>query len=211
MTRNKLSVKHLILLAIIVVFHAVGLVGLSSGSRDYFLALSPLNLAISISCLVLSMCFSARLAVDLVLVGIVGFAVEWIGVHTGVLFGDYTYGENLGWKWLDIPLMISINWIMLSFSSIACVVHLKVPDGIKALLSALLMTGLDVLIEPVAVQSGFWSWNNGTIPFYNYVCWFLISFPVHYYLVKRKTPQQNPVSIGLFLVLVVFFGILNCS
>ena len=209
MTRNNLLSKHSILLAIIVIFHTVGLVGLYSGSRDYFLELSPLNLLISISCLVLSLGFSTRLAFDMLLVGIVGFSVEWIGVHTGWLFGDYSYGENLGWKWLEISLIISVNWIMLSFSAIACILHLKIPDALKALLSALLMTVLDVLIEPVAIQSDFWSWNSGEIPFYNYVCWFLISFPVHYYLIKRKTPEQNKVTVGLFVVLVVFFGILN--
>lgn len=208
MSRNK-SVKYLVLTGIIVIFHTVGLFGLFSGSRDYFLSLSPMNLLISLGCLVLSMRFSAKLAMDMALVGIVGFTVEWIGVHTGYLFGDYAYGENLGWKWLDIPLIISINWIMLSFASIAWVLHLTVPDWLKALLSALLMTGLDVLIEPVAIQSDFWSWNGGTIPIFNYVCWFLVSFPVHYYLIRRKTAQQNPVGIGLFLVLIVFFGILN--
>ncbi|HLP56698.1 MAG TPA: carotenoid biosynthesis protein [Fluviicola sp.] len=208
MSRNK-SVKYLVLTGIIVIFHTVGLFGLFSGSRDYFLSLSPMNLLISLGCLLLSMRFSAKLAMDMALVGIVGFTVEWIGVHTGYLFGDYAYGETLGWKWLDIPLIISINWIMLSFASIACVLHLTVPDWLKALLSALLMTGLDVLIEPVAIQSDFWSWNGGTIPIFNYVCWFLVSFPVHYYLIRRKTAQQNPVGIGLFLVLIVFFGILN--
>ena len=208
MSRNK-SVKYLVLTGIIVIFHTVGLFGLFSGSRDYFLSLSPMNLLISLGCLVLSMRFSAKLAMDMALVGILGFTVEWIGVHTGYLFGDYAYGENLGWKWLDIPLIISINWIMLSFASIACVLHLTVPDWLKALLSALLMTGLDVLIEPVAIQSDFWSWNGGTIPIFNYVCWFLVSIPVHYYLIRRKTAQQNPVGIGLFLVLIVFFGILN--
>jgi putative membrane protein len=71
------------------------------------------------------------------------------------------------------------------------------------------MTGLDFLIEPVAVSSDFWSWENGAIPLFNYVCWFLIALPLHFYLIKRKTPEQNPVSIGLFLVLIVFFGVLN--
>jgi bisanhydrobacterioruberin hydratase len=209
MTRNKLLNKQTILLVVIVIFHSVGLVGLSSGSRDYFLSLSPLNLLISIACLLLSMRFSTKLVLDVLLVGIIGFGVEWIGVHTGWLFGNYSYGENLGWKWSDIPLMISVNWIMLSFSAVACIQHLKISDALKAILSALLMTGLDVLIEPVAIRSDFWSWHNGIIPFYNYVCWFLISLPIHYYLLKRKTTKQNTVSVGLFIVLVVFFGILN--
>ena len=209
MTQNKLLNKQTVLLAVIIIFHSVGLVGLSSESRDFFLSLSPLNLLISITCLLLSMPFSVKLSLDLLLVGIIGFGVEWIGVHTGWLFGNYSYGENLGWKLSYIPLMISVNWIMLSFSAVACIQHLKVPDALKAVLSALLMTGLDVLIEPVAIQSDFWSWHNGAIPFYNYVCWFLISLPIHYYLLKRKTTKQNSVSVGLFIVLVVFFGILN--
>lgn len=198
-----------ILLTIIVIFHTVGIFGLLSDDRAYFLSLSPLNLGLSMACLLLAHKLSFKLLADVVLVGTIGFAAEWVGVHTGWLFGDYAYGANLGTKLFDIPLMIAVNWAMLSFAAVACVIRLKVPALVKAILSALLMTLLDFLIEPVAIKSDFWSWHTGEIPFYNYVCWFLVAFPLHFYLIRRKTPEQNRVSVGLFGVLVVFFTILN--
>lgn len=202
--------KQWVLLAIIVIFHTVGFVGLQSTSREYFLSLSPLNLLLSFSCLVLSFQhFTRRLFLAILVVGVVGFSAEYIGVHTQLLFGDYQYGKNLGFKLVEIPLVIAVNWAMLSFSALAIVFFLRVPLVVKALLSAALMTFLDVLIEPVAITSDFWSWANGIIPMYNYVCWFVLSFFLHFWLLKRGVVEQNTVGIGLYVVLVLFFGLLN--
>ena len=202
--------KQWVLLAIIVIFHTVGFVGLQSTSREYFLSLSPLNLLLSFSCLVLSFQhFTRRLFLAILVVGVVGFSAEYIGVHTQLLFGDYQYGKNLGFKLVEIPLVIAVNWAMLSFSALAIVFFLRVPLVVKALLSAALMTFLDVLIEPVAITSDFWSWADGIIPMYNYVCWFVLSFVLHFWLLKRGVVEQNTVGIGLYVVLVLFFGLLN--
>lgn len=202
--------KQWILLAIIVIFHTVGFLGLQSASRAYFLSLSPLNLVLSFTCLLLSYSrLTNRLLLAILVVGLVGFAAEFIGVHTQLLFGEYHYGNNLGFKLAGIPLLIAINWVMLSFSAIAIVVSLRTSVLVKALLSATLMTLLDFFIEPVAINSDFWSWANGIIPMYNYVCWFVLSFILHYWLIKRGVVEQNTVGIGLYVVLVLFFGLLN--
>jgi putative membrane protein len=202
--------KQWVLLAIIVIFHTVGFVGLQSTKREYFLSLSPLNLLLSFSCLVLSFeHFTRRLFLAILVVGVVGFLAEYIGVHTQLLFGDYHYGKNLGFKLVEIPLVIAVNWAMLSFSALAIVFSIRVPLVVKALLSAGLMTFLDVLIEPVAITSDFWSWADGIIPMYNYVCWFVLSFILHFWLLKRGVVEQNTVGIGLYVILVLFFGLLN--
>lgn len=169
-----------------------------------------MNLVLSVACVILSLQQrSSKLYIDFALVFLVGLTVEWIGVHTGLLFGNYQYGANLGWKIAEVPVIIGANWVMLSLASTAIVTRLKIPSVIKALISSALMTGLDVLIEPVAVKSDYWSWENGIIPMYNYVCWFVISFFVHWWLFYRKSSEQNKVTIGLFICLTVFFGILN--
>lgn len=209
MNRILTTYRQPLLLAVIVIFHTVGIVGMYSEQRTYFLSLSPLNLLLSVICLILSFRISTGLLLDLLVVATVGFAAEWIGVHTGYLFGNYAYGSNLGWRWLDIPLIIGVNWVMLSGAAVACVAHVRVPQVVRALLSALLMTALDVLIEPVAVKSDYWHWEGGIIPLYNYISWFMIAFPLHLFLIRRKRVEQNAVSVGLFLVLIVFFSILN--
>ncbi len=202
--------KNRLLFAIILIFYTVGIVGLMSSQRHSFLVLSPFNLLLSAVCLWLSYKQTSwKRAFDFLLLGAVGFFAEFIGVHTGVLFGDYEYGANLGAKMWDIPLIIAVNWAMLSFVCCSLFVRFSISPIWKAILSASTMTLLDVLIEPVAVSSDFWSWQNGEIPFWNYCCWWIIGFPLHLYLFKRKTVEQNIVSVGLFAVLVVFFALLN--
>jgi putative membrane protein len=202
--------KQYLLLAIIVIFHTVGFFGLQSASRAYFLSLSPLNLVLSFTCLLLSYSrLTYRLLLAILVVGIAGFTAEFIGVHTQLLFGEYHYGNNLGYKLAGIPLLIAVNWVMLSFSAIAIVISLQTSVLVKALLSATLMTLLDLFIEPVAINSDFWSWADGIIPIYNYVCWFVLSFILHFWLLKREVVEQNTVGIGLYVVLVLFFGLLN--
>jgi putative membrane protein len=43
-----------------------------------------------------------------------GYLLEMFGVKTGRIFGEYIYGNNLGYKWNDVPLIIGLNWLMLS-------------------------------------------------------------------------------------------------
>lgn len=204
--------KQLIYLLILLIFYTVGTVGILIGNKAEFLPLSPLNLLLSFVILLFSYKKkSIKLFVSIGLVGAVGFTAELIGVHTGYLFGDYFYGKNLGYKVFDVPLIIAVNWAMLSIVSISLFQKLPIPKIAIALLSASLMTALDFLIEPVAMKSDFWMWSNGTIPVFNYVCWFLIAFPLHYFLLKRNVIEQNQVSIGLLVILFLFFGILNLN
>lgn len=202
--------KHQVILSVLILFHTVGVIGLLSQNRPFFLALSPYNLLLSVTCLFVSYSsFSQKMLIGCLIVGIAGFFVEWIGVHTGYLFGNYTYGENLGMKVAGVPILIAVNWIMLSLCTTSIVVRMKFSVYFQAFVSALFMTLLDVFIEPVAVKSDFWHWENGMIPVSNYVCWFVISYIMHLGLLKWKTIEQNRVTIGLYVLLLAFFGILN--
>jgi putative membrane protein len=200
-----------ILIAILIIFHTVGLVGLSMPAyREQFLELSFMNLMLSFVVLIASRKEQMnRFLLFLGICFITGMAVEWIGIHTGLLFGDYQYGSNLGVKLAGVPLIIGVNWGVLSVS--ACTIselfRLKVIPS--AILSAALMTGLDFLIEPVAIVSDYWTWNSSEIPFFNYLCWFLIAIPLHYVYFRWKLVEKNKVAIALFIILALFFIILN--
>ncbi len=199
-----------LLLFILIVFYSVGLVGALSNNANNFLSLTPLNLLLSFVCLLFSLKnLNSKKLLLLSLIGFSGFFIELIGVHTGLLFGKYTYGENLGVKLFEVPLMISVNWILVCFTSSVLFCTLKTSIYIKSFLSALTMTLLDFLTEPVAIRSDFWSWNHGEIPIYNYVCWFSFGFLFCYFLFKFNLVEQNRVSVGLFICMFLFFGILN--
>ena len=89
--------KHQIATAIAVFFHAVGMVGLLYYDQGFFIQATPFNLLLSFALLLwtwedknISFFFAACF--------LTGFAAEVIGVNTGMLFGDYRYGDVLGYK-----------------------------------------------------------------------------------------------------------------
>ena len=162
------------------------------------------------------------------LVVIVGFAVEVIGVNTGLLFGDYNYGNILGIKFKQVPLIIAVNWFIVIYCSgisIATLLHKIIkplastataaepPPALKAISvisdGATLAVIFDWLIEPVAVKLGFWKWENNEVPVYNYICWFVISLLLM--TVFRFSPfeKRNKFAINLLLIQVMFFLILR--
>ncbi len=205
-----LTKRQNILLLILIVFYSVGVIGLHTNLRGSFLRLTPFNLLLSFGCLYLSFKdLSFKKHLDFLLIALAGYAIEWIGIHTSYLFGNYHYGSVLGFKFGDVPLIIGLNWVLLTFSASALVNKWKIPLVLKAIIAGALMTALDWLMEPVAVKSGFWWWENGTIPVYNYICWMLFSTLFSYWILERKTVETNKVSVGLFVIIALFFAILN--
>ena len=201
-----------LLILLLFIFYTVGTVGiLLPETREQFLSLSFFNLILSFSILLLGRKeHSLQTYVFIVCCFMTGMTVEWIGIHTGWLFGNYYYGENLGFKWLGVPLVIGINWSMLVFTSGSFFAQTSWKPWLKALASAGLMTGLDVLMEPVAMKSDFWHWSNNTIPIFNYTCWFFISWALLWIGFYFNRIETNKVSKALFILLAVFFTLLNC-
>ncbi|MGB0932775.1 MAG: carotenoid biosynthesis protein [Lishizhenia sp.] len=205
-----LKYKDLILISVLIIFHTVGVFGIKSDSRDYFLGLSFMNLMLSFIVLLIAReKHHLKFYLALFSVFSIGIFVEWIGIHTGYLFGNYAYGANLGVKLDGVPLIIGVNWAVLTICSCRlAVVVVKENLFLKSLVSAGLMTALDFLIEPVAIVSDYWTWS-GDIPAYNYLCWFIISFVIHIAWFKLKLTEKNKVPLALYSILVIFFVVLN--
>jgi len=195
-----------VLQATLIIFYSVGLCGaiLAEHPLD-FLRLTPLNLLLSFAVLLYANRSNLQKIWALILIIPVGYAIEFVGVHTGVLFGSYTYGANLGFKLAGIPPIIGINWAMLVAACFAVVSRLITHKLIQALLVSLLMTLMDVFIEPVAIQADFWSWHNGIIPLYNYVCWFILAFVIALIYGRKVDDHANKIDLTLFFCLMVFF------
>ncbi len=202
--------KGSILILVIVIFYTVGTVGMMLPDyREQFLDLSFFNLLLSFTIVLLGR--NKRLQhfiLFLFLCFLTGMLAEWIGTKTGLLFGNYSYGENLGPKISGVPLVIGINWGILVVASASVVMRLKLNFWWSVVASALLMTLFDVLMEPVAIKSDYWTWV-GDIPLYNYVCWFAVSLPLHYIYFRSGLAESNKVLDALFLVMSIFFIILN--
>lgn len=201
--------KSLVLILVLVIFYLIGIVGLTSSFREDFLPLSFMNLVISFTVLLLALKNQSLRFYVFVFTGFsIGMIAEWIGVHTGLLFGNYVYGNNLGPLWYGVPIIIGINWVMLTIISGSIAERLKIHWFFKAVIATFLMLILDFLIEPIAVLSDYWTWS-GEIPFSNFVGWFLIAFVIQLVYFSQKLGEQNKVATVLYFLQFVFFLILN--
>lgn len=194
----------------IVLVHLVGALGMFSPFKDLLLSMTPLVLLLD---LILLLAFhkdwNKTSMIAMLGCGALGFALEVVGVHTGVLFGEYTYGPVLGLKLFNVPLIIGINWLLLIYVTGTIAGSLVSKTWKKVFIASFLMVMIDLLIEPVAIQYDYWSWSGGTIPTQNFVAWFLISAVMLTAFYKLKVRLDNRIAFALYLVLVSFFGILN--
>jgi len=196
---------------ILFIFYTVGIVGISIHDlRSLTVSLTPMNLLLTMFLLLWGNGkLNVKVISAVIVAFILGFLVEVVGVHTGVLFGSYKYGEPVGLKLFDVPLMIGVNWFLLSFSSLGLVGQLFKNRYLKVFLSSLLMVALDVLIEPIAVELDFWSWENSNIPIQNFVMWFIAAIVINYFVDNLYSGINFKVSAYVFLAQVYFFGVLN--
>ena len=204
-------IQNKYLIAILIIFHMVGLVGIMLPNfKDLILSLSFLNLLLAFVVILLGEDESKPILMKFLLIAfVIGLTVELIGVHTGLLFGDYKYGFNLGPKLWDVPLVIGINWGVLTVTAASVTHSLKLPHTLKIILNAIILVIFDFVMEPVAMKSDFWSWNNNSIPFFNYVCWFFIAVILQLIYFAMRKPNSNKVFNALFFIQFIFFIILN--
>ena len=184
-----------------------GMIGIWLGQGDWFLPKTPFNLLLGASLLYWN--FPAKngrrsLAVW-TLIYLLGMAVEILGVNTGLLFGEYYYGENLGPKLLGVPLLIGINWVVLIFLTATICKRFIKNKWLSCICAALLMVALDFFIEPVAPIFDFWHWNSGEAPLRNFTDWFFVSLVLQLLAQKDLYDTKHPLPLHYFASQAVFF------
>jgi len=116
MERSKRATQ--IALAVLIIFHIVGLVGFSlPATQPLFQRLVPFNLLLSIGILgYFHQIWNRKFGIFCLLIFLAGYSVEVAGVNTGLIFGEYAYDFALGPKLWSTPPMIGVNWLMLVYS-----------------------------------------------------------------------------------------------
>ena len=139
---------------------------------------------------------------------VIGFVAEVIGVKTGVVFGNYYYGNALGYKVLAVPLVISLNWGLLINIGVLVATYLSKKPLLIATLAAFIITGVDLVIEQVASQMDYWHFSNGIAGIQNYIGWFIISFFTSWLLQKHLVKVDKKIALVFLLLQLFFFGLI---
>ena len=200
----------IISIGIIWLFHICGMIGISYGNKEFFLAFTPINLFISFVLLFINQVQLEKSELNAALIiFFIGMISEILGVNYGLIFGDYVYLDNLGFKVLGVPVLIGVNWIILTFITGSMSSYIIKNKHKAAITGAILMILLDLIIEPVAPLLGFWIFDLPTVPLQNYIGWFVIGLTTQFIYHFNIESKEYSFSINLLLVNAVFFAFLN--
>ena len=197
-------------IGVVIILHAVGIAGLATPWASLFQALSPVVLLITLYALYALYGKPHWFVVGMAPIAVFGYAIEWVGVETGAIFGSYHYLENLGPRLFGIPPMIGVNWALLTFAAVAAArLFLKKKLLVVGAASVLMVT-LDVLMERVATPLGYWAWELAPLPdWQNYAGWLVCSIVTCSWLVRFPSAENNLYPAAVLWIQFVFFAALN--
>ena len=217
-------------------FHVSGFIAIAVFKSPLFISLTPLNLFV---CVILIFWTQQKINTPFVIFCLcsyaAGFTAELIGINTGVLFGNYSYGHVLGPQFKGVPWMIGVQWMV----TLYCIgismnmLHQKLAKAQidlsstaveqKALAKrserwrflstvidgALLAVLFDYVVEPAAKTLGYWHWNDDSIPKSNYYSWWIVSVVILVLFHFLSFKKQNLFAVHLLLIQFMFFLLIN--
>lgn len=210
------SLKHFLhlhftkVVGFFVIFYLVGIIGmLLPLTFPLFIKLIPLALLLSSVALVFFHSpFNTKTLVLFILIYLIGFFIESFGVNTGLIFGDYFYGESLGLKAFKTPLIIGLNWLLLIYITASILENTNWSTPVKVILASSIMLGYDLIIEQIAPRLQMWYWQNEQVPLKNYLAWFFIALFFHTLIRVFGVKIKNKLAPVILVCQILFFLIL---
>ena len=193
------------------IFFSVGIIGLGlPWSRTFFTYLIPFNFLVTfVVILITDKSDKKKLIPFAIAIVVLGYIIEAVGVKTGIIFGDYSYGKSLGPKVFGTPLIIGWNWIMLIYCSTIIVTGFTSNRYFISFLATVLMVVFDMVLEGPAGILDMWNWDWANVPIQNFIAWFITSWIFNGALQLRKIELKNPIAGTLYSAQFVFFLFLN--
>ncbi|MCX7822213.1 MAG: carotenoid biosynthesis protein [Syntrophobacterales bacterium] len=162
----------------------------------------------------------------------VAWLSEWFSIHYGIPYGLYRYIPSTTdcELWVGgVPFMDSFSYIFLSYAAYgtACFLWIRsrsledLSSWKLTILSATLLTILDVIIDPVALRGDRWflgkiyEYPSGGIyfgvPLSNFIGWFIVGIlltRILQFLCKGRLLGYSklglPLAVGLYIGIIVF-------
>lgn len=195
----------------IVIFYIVALCGfIIPFTKAFFIIITPFALLLNVYLLAIyHEKYTLKCVLIFLLIFISGYCIEVVGVKTGFIFGSYIYGNALGIKLFETPLLIGVNWLFLTYTAIGITEKLNIKKRLVLFVAPAIMLVYDVVLEQVAPKMDMWSWQNALVPLKNYIAWYIIAFSFVLLLKAFKIKTSNPLSAILFICQFLFFTTLT--
>ena len=204
--------KKNISIFIIWLVHISGLLGMVFYDLDFFAGYTSINLFLMSIILFANIKLNNKNQIfSLLLIFLIGMFSEFIGVNYGLIFGEYIYGNNLGFKLFGVPFLIGLNWVILTVicANIASIL-IKNNSIIQIIiLGTLLMLFMDFVMEPIAPKLDLWEFKNLVVPTSNYIGWLIISILTQTIYNIQFKEKEVKLSFNLYTAIFIFFVSLN--
>lgn len=142
------------------------------------------------------------------LFSMITFFIEVTGVNTGNIFGAYEYGSTMKLQLFQVPLVIGINWVILTLGGLD--LSKKYFGKVyPPLMAALLVVGFDWIMEPVAIKLDYWHWFGQAVPLQNYLAWFIIALIVGSVFHHFKMIPSSRLLRSYLIIQFLFFLLLG--
>lgn len=209
--RGSLEGKAIDTKAFIAIFYAVGIFGiLVPILSPLFTKLIPLALILSFFALaVFHFDIKSKKSILVFLfIYLLGFTIEVVGVNTGLIFGKYQYGNSLGIKFFNTPIIIGLNWLILVYITSSVTERFRINNILKIITAASFMLVYDIILEQVAPRLDMWSFKDGNVPIQNYFAWFVFALILHTLIKVNRIKTENKLSLIILVSQLLFFFIL---
>ena len=140
-----------------------------------------------------------------ILLFLIGYIIELIGVKTGFLFGDYLYGDTLGQKIFGVPLVIGLNWLILCLATFSLSSTVFKDKWLQVLFASILMVLLDFIIEPVAIKFSFLVLAECICSYSKLYYVVFVSLVMHLILLYYRINIHNKLGIYVIISQLFFF------
>jgi uncharacterized membrane protein len=103
---------------LLLLIHIAGGIGMIYFDTSLFAKATPINLLAMVVLILWNQeDLNNRFYLAISTAFLIGFLSEVAGVNGGFLFGHYSYGNILGFKLIHVPVLISLNWFAVVYSS----------------------------------------------------------------------------------------------
>ena len=179
--------------------------------------------------------YGPRGLLAVLVIGLLAYGVEALGVGTGFPFGSYHYTDIMAPRLPGgVPLAVIFAWLVIMIA-VYCIMHSPTPTMggclITGLLAPVLATLLDLEIEPVVFHlEHYWVWSTpGSINYYgipvsNFVAWFVVALVLNIlvsvillrtigFLDMTSFASRLPTIVPalVFTAMVLMFGVVDLT
>lgn len=152
-----------------------------------------------------------------IVVPILGWAAEAIGTRTGWPFGEYQYGDVLGFSVLDVPVVVPLAWSMMAYPTYVAASSLTERRWLIPVIGAWSLMAWDVFLDPMMIELGGWSWEQPTtdlpfltgIPALNFAGWFAVGLVITAVLLLLPQPRASRTQPAMLYLWVYVSSVIG--